>query len=288
VPADLSQCGPTFPLLRVGDHRHAHRRCIYELSATGFSADLVGIGSSPFQGDAGTTGLIVPEAPTPDQTHRYLFRLAAIEVPPGAALWMRGLRLAVTIGADVPVPNQNCLYGLELDVTSSFWAFQDGNVSFHFRTQPLRASGLLTPTSLLPATDVGFENSLDSALLYLPGNLVPYVPPGAGQPPGYGIGSLGTIRDPNRFPWQNEQGHTVDIHISGPRTIALYASVHQTDPATRCVLPTVADTSALSPEDRFVLQYPQARYKRVAGAIIGELYPCSIPHVSRWGEDCDP
>src|SRR5574342_4144 len=62
-------------------------RCpvVLDIVSSAFDIDNLALGNSPYTGDMSRTGIAVPVAPTVDQQHRYLFRLATMEVPSGAA-----------------------------------------------------------------------------------------------------------------------------------------------------------------------------------------------------------
>lgn len=279
-------------LVGVGDHGHGRRyprsvikhddplwSCpdIYEVATQSFDRDLLGVGSSPYLGDAGYLGIRVPDPPTVDQSHRYLFRLLAISVANNRALSVKGLRQLVTIGA-VPSQRQPGCPGVpvELAVTSPFWHFVDGNVSWHLRWEnEIQARLHAIDPAQQPGTSPSLEGT-DSVLLYAP-PFPPYTPPGAGIPPGFAVDALGTWHD-LRFPW-DETHWGLDIPLRGPGTLVFYASVHQTNPETRCPInPPSSGLDVLSPEDQFVAAFEaddvDVTYFRVAGALTVEIFPC--------------
>lgn len=245
-----------------------------------YDANLLGIGSSPYQGDVGYVGIRVPSIPTVDQAHRYFFRLLGIQVMNNRVLIVRGLRQLLTIGAIVKVPDSNCVgVDVELEVTSPAWHFMDGNVSWHLRWENDFQSRLsVFDPNQLPGTSPCMSG-LDPALMYNP-PLTPYVPIGAGVPPGVSVDALGTWHD-MRFPW-DETHWELSIPLKGPGTLVFYASVHQTNSATRCPIlipaPAIGGLGALRPEDQFVAAYEQSgqnvTYSRIGGALTVELFPC--------------
>ena len=235
---------------------------IIEVASAAFDTDLTGIGSTPWSGDQASTGVRVPAAPTTGPGNRYLFRLCGVEIPAGYAIMIRRLRQAATIRQTDILNGEPRI--IEQDITSPFWRFQDGNISWHLRLQKQQ----FAPKVFDPAQIAGTSpemRALDTALLYRP-PLVPYRALGAGQPPGTSVGDLGTFRD-IRFTWQN-QSLSLRSLVKGPGAVVFYASVFQTDPAIRPLYPSVA---GMRPEDQFLGNFPRAIYGRVAGAIIFEI-----------------
>jgi hypothetical protein len=264
------------PMLSVSDPRWKCRNVV-ELVSSSFDPDKAGVGSSPYVGDMASTGVRVPEAPTTSQSNRYLIRLCGVQIPAGRALILHGLRQAATIRCTQALDNCTTIVAPELEVTSPFWSFADGNISWHLRLIPNRFAPAVADPAQQPGTDPNL-NRLDSALLYVP-PLTPYTAPNAGIPPGAAADLLGTWRD-MRFPWDNTDW---DLHalIVGPYNLVFYASVHQPDPTNRRVA-VVADPGALRPEDRFVAQFQQAIYGRVAGAMTFETLPeCPVECLRR-------
>jgi hypothetical protein len=156
----------------------------------------------------------------------------------------------------------------QLEVTSPLWSFIDGNVSFHLRYHQLYQDARKFDPFQAPGTDPEMRG-LDTALLYDPSGPF-YTAPGSGIPPGKDVYGLGTWRE-NRFPWLNTSWD-MKIPVHGPGVLVLYASVRQTDPVTRPLMPPPDDLGAIRPEDRFVLEYPTtAVYGRIAGALAVEL-----------------
>jgi hypothetical protein len=242
-------------------------RHFVELVSSSFDSDRAGIGSSPYVGDMSMTGVRVPAAPTPNQSRRYLIRLCGIQIPDGKALILRGLRQAATIRS-VTVQNNCPVLATELEVTSPFWSFKDGNISWHLRLQGNRFAPAIHDPAQQPGTDTNL-NRLDSALIYVP-PLVPYVPPSNGLPPAAALEYLGTWYD-MRYPWENTDWSQNQL-VKGPHNLVFYASVHQPDPAGR-VVADPDDPGALRPEDRFLATFPAAIYGRVAGAMLVETMP---------------
>lgn len=231
---------------------------VVELYSASFDADVTGIGSSPFGADLGSTGVRVPDAPTISQRSRYLFRLCGVEIPNQYAIIIKGLRQAATI-RHTEIDNGRPLI-LEREIVSPFWRFLDGNISWHLMLQQQQfAANVFDPAQTAGTSPE--EQGLDTVLLYNP-PLVPYTPPGAGYPPGNGIEDLGTIRD-IRFRW-DRTSWTMHTIVRGPGAVVFYASVFQTNPANRPQYPSV---DGMRPEDKFLSNFPDARYGRVMGAM---------------------
>lgn len=241
-------------------------------TSVGFDPDLAGIGGSPCCGDQGATGVIVPAAPTTDPCNRYLIRLGGVAVPRECGLIVVGLRTAVTLRAEVS-NTDGSLSVFELEQTSPFFRFPDGNVSFHLMWKQDACGPVICDPDQQPATSPDLDCD-DTSLLYTPPFPpgAPYVALNGGVPPGDGVGDLGFMRD-LRFPWDHPDWVLSEI-MWGPGVVTLYASVFQTDPARRspCTL-TPEQRDALRPEDKFACAFPQARYGRVAGSIVYELLP---------------
>jgi len=251
-------------------------------------SDYQGIGASPVPGDYSTTGVRVPAAPTIDQNHRYLIRLCGAEIPGGAGLVVRGIRQAVTLRAEYARLSEQGLpagtFVFEKEVTSPWWHFMDGNVSFHLKwTQQVQSRRSVYDPRQLPGASPSTWG-VDSALIYTPNPLGlfvgPYVPPGAGVPPGRDVDWLGTLRE-LRYPWDNTDWD-LSVPVIGPGVVTLWASVYQTNTATRIPPPQLTPPApftdplqcALRPEDQFLIQHPTCKYGRVAGALLLELFPC--------------
>src|SRR5262245_4062861 len=260
-----------------GVHRTKLGRCprITGFTSVGFDPDAAGIGSSACCGAPGLTGVAVPAEPTIDPCNRYLIRLATAVVPKDFGIAVVGIRQAVLLRAEVE-NEDGSIRPFELEVTSPFWHFTDANVSFHLAWKQDQCGPLICDPDQQPGTSPDIDCQ-DTALLYVPpfieGAGFPYVALNGGMVPGDGVADLGVMRD-IRYPWQNTDWLVSEL-IIGPGVVVLYASVFQTNPVTRvpCNL-TAAQLLAVRPEDRFVCTFPQARYGRVAGSIIYELFPC--------------
>jgi hypothetical protein len=218
---------------------------------------------------------MVPGSPTPPGAARHLLRLAAVSVDNYSRIRVCGLRQAVGIGVLVGEREQP-QYPVEIDQTSPFWSFVDGNISWHLRFIA-GATLNMTPNIHRSSAGVSVDYTGTDASLLLDNQGI--FPPANGQPPGKPVGPLGTIRD-IRYPWYAGENSALDFEIDGPGVLGLYASVKQTDPRTRLQLgpllgPNV-DTSVLSREDQFLLQFPDAIYRHVSGAIL-----CSFGQISR-------
>lgn len=273
--------------LKASSSLWACRRRV-ELVSVAVDDDLQGVGATPVVGDFSSTGVRVPNTPTVDQSHRYLIRLCGAEVPSGAGLVIRGVRQAVTLRAEYAQTDQQenpiGTFVFEKEVESPWWHFIDGNVSFHFKwAQQVQSVRHIFDPLQLPGTSPS-TFGIDSALLYTPNALGPfvgpYVPPGAGIPPGRDVDFLSVLRE-IRYPWRNTDW-TLSVPLEGPGVLVMYASVRQTNPDTRLAPPQLTAPApfndplqcALRPEDQFLIQHPTCRYGRVAGAMVVDLFPC--------------
>jgi hypothetical protein len=257
----------------------AKDRWLGEVSTQSPDPTMQGIGSSPGLGDWTSSTVTVPPQPTLSTPTRYLIRLCGYTLQQGKKARVQSLRQYAEIGQDVVVAGSSpYVWTARKDVTSSNWSFIDGNLSWHLRFHPT-PRGNSVPIDPLAPTLLG--QSLDywgtqPGLLYTlghPGFAAGYVPPAGGVPPGYGLGPFGTFRD-LRFPWGLEVTDLA-LPIVGPGTIALWVSVWQGDPTTRPAMAPVTAAQALTmrPEDQFVIQWPNALYTRVGGAILLDLSP---------------
>ncbi len=247
---------------------------VVELATESFDPDLLGVGSSPWPGDATSIGVRVPLAPTTAQTNRYLIRLAAIDIPNNHAIVIRGIWQYATLRALTARGGPDCLpVPLELEIESPGWHFADGNISWHLRWEPNQFSEeSVFDAGQQPGTSPTM-NGVDHALLYVP-PLTPYQAPGAGIPPGTDVDYLGTIRE---MRYLDRQSRELAIPVFGPGRVAFYASVHQTDPVSRCPIDSVP-AGIGRPEDQWLFfwedQDIDVIYGRVAGGLAVELFPC--------------
>lgn len=242
----------------------------FEVVSAGADPDLFGVGSSPYFGDTGNTFLPVPVAPTTDQRSRYEYRLCVLPVSSAQIAIVCGLRTYVGIAGTVEESN----IPYEIPVTSPNWKFTDGNVSFHLRRLGPAFYDSRWSAAQIAGTSPQVSGS-DSALLFnqLAG---PYIPPGAGIPPGDAVDNLGTWRD-MRFPWTAANWDMMRVPVPGPCTLVLYASIRQTDPETRPTPPEPpCGFGVLSPEDQFLASVLDARYSHVGASMLIELAPGEV------------
>lgn len=290
---------PSNPVVGVQPMTAEAREWI-EVSSMGLDPALQTVAGDPF-GGLSSVGLRVPTlASARGRTSaRYLFQLAGFTVPDGIRVRIHGYRQLVTIGylqpgqstAQPPLqPRVN-----EFQVTSPFFKFSDGNISWHLMqmgmNEPLsplrpgltRNMTLVTPgPPLTPLRNLAWKMSDTPALLFssvqTPNfdpfypNLTAYTAPNSGRPWGRPVTSgVGCFYD-LRTQWRESQAWSaLDIPIEGPTRIAFFASVAQTTPQNRpAIIAPANDPSgaSLSLEERFILNFPNAIYWRVGGALI--------------------
>jgi hypothetical protein len=240
-----------------------------EISSVGFDTSLQGVGADP-SGSGYNVGIRVPSTTLDGIQNRYMFMLAKIKVGAFKKVRLTGIRQLVTIG--LMVPNGGTNYPLEFEVSSPFWRFTDGNISWHLRRVP---EGYQSTANTFNREGLQFMDAQTPALLYsnAPTEAGGYAPPS--KVPGVPlIGQFGCFYD-LRFGWRNDQAATsLDTEIQGPCEIALYASVDQTDPGSRTTLVIPGSLpggfNGLGPEDAFVANFPLAQYWRIAGSLIFE------------------
>lgn len=257
-----------------------------ELTAHGFDENLqLALGGDPYGGMT-SVGLRVPTALTPTNKSRYLFLLATFQIPERMHARILGYRQLVTIGQSVPGTDGALPYPVEFLVTSPFWHFSDGNISWHVQRIGKRLPYQVRPaTAPAPLRGTAFRFAQGPALLYenftVPGSgnlyvdMDTYTPPNQGRPWGTGMRSgFNTFYD-NHTAYDYGEIVPMEADVEGPEVIGFFASVSQTDPSTRPLLnaPAVASTYSLgiSPEDQFLLNFPNAVYWRVGGSLLVEI-----------------
>jgi hypothetical protein len=255
------------------------RRRQFEVASAGIDEAFQLIGGDPYLGIS-NVGLRVPTLATSDQQKRYLFNTASFNIADGAKARVRGYRQMWTLGASVAGDAGGKRF-IEQEVLSPFFHLPDGNVSWHLRVIgdgeiPRPGTG---PNDL---RDFMFRMSDNPALLYETAtvaspfyvNLTAYTPPNRGRPWGTIINSeQGTFLDQRAF-WRDDHSwDSLDIPVDGPATIALFASVRQSNPQTRMAItpPAPFFPGGLSSEEQFLLNFPGAIIWRVAGALVVEL-----------------
>lgn len=264
---------------RLGNPPPARRRI--EIVSTGIDDALQGRSGDPF-GGIFWTGLRVP-AFVNNSTSRYLFQLAAFDVPEGQRARVVGFRHGWTLGL-----RQGGNRVVEQWVDDPFFKLPDGNISWHMRKMALGyprypSPGPITP----PMQNFAFETSDSPALLYQAAGgfaggfyvtLAAYTPPNRGMPWGNPLtGQLGNFYD-LKTKWRDGNAwQALDIPVEGPARVAFYASVLQTNPGqggrVALTAPAVAAfySSGLSDEEQFLLNFPLANIWRVAGALAVEM-----------------
>lgn len=288
-------------MARTGPHARAARRLslpadlfqvpeVLEASTSAFDPDKLGVGSSPYTGDAGNSWLFVPQTATASNA-RYLFRLCGFAVPPNGKARLIGIRQYLTIAQETTVrlPEvDEWVYVNERPVVTPGWSFSDGNVSWHVRVQTgpqTEITNFPSGVTPQPGWSMNLYSTDSSIVLRRPPALAPA---NNGVPPGQPIGSLGTFRD-LRFPWiGNAHSDAFGYEVVGPAMITFWASVKQTDPATRPYLPQASapdDISSLTPEEQFLLAFGDppnnaVMYRHIGGALVANVGPIDMP----WSE----
>lgn len=257
---------------------------LVEVSTCGPNPDFYGVGSSPYQGDSTFDMLLVP-SPTPGSgtfPNRYSFRLAALSMPPGKRGWIVSIRQAVRIGYTVDL-GDNGRVPVSIDQTDPFFYFTDGNISWHLRKYSVVGQGqnaIAFSPPFFPGVNP-FYYGTQPGLLYDP--LLPAIPVN-GAIPGSELAGLGTFHS-IRFPWLHRNWGYYGVAVEGGETAALFASVKQTDPFTRPVLPIGPDPSdiGMSQEQLFVRYHPLAQYQFVAGALAFVCHDLNLCAVCKSG-----
>jgi len=263
----------------------------WEQSANGIDEALQGEGADP-SGSIVQTGLRVPTLATSDVNNRYLFMLSSFEVAEGVQKVIVGFRQMATLLVGVATNPQGGTRFIEQEITSPFWHFPDGNISWSLRyIEPKLANRLVQTTGPIesaadtgPVQSIGFIYSNGPSLLYDIGTVIPtdfyptltkYVAPNLGRPYGTPIGDLGTFHDLRAF-WRADTAlDSLYIPCTQPGTYAFFASVKQTNPDTRpnYLPPNPFFPQGLPPEEQFLLNFPNAIYGKVGGSLIVEEMP---------------
>ncbi len=246
------------------------------------------IGSDPYNTNS-YTGLVVP--PTPSSAiggARYLFLMARASFSTGeqnsahSGVRLVGIRqyaelvARVTAGTppldDVGGPPTGSTVTFRKEIVSPLWHPPDGNISWHVMIINKVSRDTRNPSN---ADGFIYQDALSPALLYQTGapDGTGYTAPNGGRPWGTPIGaSLGNIHE-LRYPWRTERSEvSLDIPITTPCDVALFASVRQNDPSITAAFAECCVSSqfaALSPEDQFLIAYSStAQYGSIAGALV--------------------
>jgi hypothetical protein len=274
-----------------------------EISTNGFDEALQGITSDPFAPTASVTytGLRIPVTlPTdgPPAQPRYLFNLASLTFQNNVRLM--GIRQGLTIGVDA---NQGTLpeWPTECWVRTPTFRFVDGNVCWMLvreknpqqsQQKPLTDTQNWAKTqsdspAMLYNTFTNTNTTLTGApVVYFEGLSTYTPPPFAGYAQQFEtVAGLGNFKD-LRFPWENTDAWqsfgSEGILLEGSGRLTLYASVLQTNPATRGT-PTQQVTnlsSSATPEEAFIKDMSATigegvhvgpNYWRILGALLVEI-----------------
>lgn len=251
--------------------RSARSRSHFEVASVGLDPALQIIGADP-KLSAYAYGLAVPDRPT-DPLARYLFCLAWLRVGAGEKIRLMGLRQSVEIGLIAQAAGEDANgYPLSMPVETPTWHFSDATISWHLRRIPVGGGKKIWNA----------RNADGEAYLYSNGPALLFVDPLSDAPHSYKppsvpgetiVFDLGTFHE-LRWGMRNDQAWTSfgndGVLVEGACDIALYASVAQTDPSTRptLVLPEGVSSDALPPEERFIQNFPSARYTRIGGSIL--------------------
>lgn len=274
------------------------RRVIVSTAATDARRTLVG--SSPVLGDATATGIVLPPFATSHQSGRTMVRLATVDVPDRHVARVLDIGQLLTLAAcwavdpeqlpatdPIPQGAESMAFPsfhAERPVVTPWWSFSDGNVSWHLRVfSTTRMQSDIDSSTATDGFSPGLYGTGGPAIMYrpdsppLPFPVSAIVPPGDGALPGVPFGDLGVWRD-TRYHWDRDCSAQVpDLVAKGPCVIAMYASVHQTNPALRLRPAAWMDPAmvqSLVPEDQFLISFPNtARYYRIAGRMTVDVRP---------------
>jgi len=255
---------------------------IYELSTQGFDPAFQDVASDS-SGGGYNVGLVIPQTPPLVNLpkNRYLFLLAYAQFAANERAKIIGMRQLVTIGQYVPEDPQDpnsALYSLEMEVETPFWHFTDGNITWYLQRIPQVSYPIRNAAN---AEGLQYRYGQTPSLLFQDPPPA-YVPPNGGRP--YGVPLTPDLSGFHDLRFREKYSSKYfEIPIVGPCDVALYASVQQTDPATRTTLtlPEGVLPSALpNKEDQFLLNFPEAVYRRVSGSFIVEGEHCETCKIS--------
>jgi hypothetical protein len=261
-----------------------------EQSSIGLDSMSQGVSTNPFGGLPNCAGLRVPMLASPN---RYLFLLSTHRVQYPGCLVHKLRQLATLI---CYFTSAGVTSFIEVDLTSVFFQFPDGNISWHLVLEPdttiIQRSPLEAPSFAYYISDTpallfdtgtwaaGFFDVLTGAPLFYDQGMLTYAPP-TDVPnrwlpvPGYGD------RSDIFCPWRSDTPVAVQVPVpmDSNYRISLYASVLQTNPATRPI-PSGAGANQ-GPDWGFIDQFPAGGgeespavsgvvYGRVGGAMLVE------------------
>lgn len=259
---------------------------LIEIVSSGLDEYLQGFGGDPWGGSS-AMGLRVPTLATPNKDRRYLFLLASITLGEGTTATIKGYRQFSSLGTTLSAGRY-----IEQEIQSPNFRLPDGNISWSLRRLgPPNAAGF--PRAQAPGLDLpSFKKywADGSCLLYqdytiaaanrLYPQLTSYVPPNLGRPWGTSLsaGQQGLMTDQRTY-WRSSQAwSSLDVHVEGPDTIALFASVYQSAGTYSVVAPPVNFSNGISSEEAFIGNFgagssevPHPIYWRVGGALIVEV-----------------
>lgn len=250
------------------------RKRRWEQSTVGPDANLQLVGSDA-QGGQAWLGLPIPSAVPATEQGRYTFLLAVAEFGIGEQAILVGMRQYVELQACISIAQSTQTFPISCVQRTTSWRFVDGNIVWGLRKIRPMTPGFYNTSNadalqwrLGPSPAQLFETVSGAGII---------LPPYAGAFPGEALEpSLAQFYD-LRFPWvQDEAAHIMHCPIEGPCIVALFASVLQTNPATRISMPGTppfSTATGISREDAFVANFNTcARYGRIAGSLIFEQH----------------
>ena len=246
-----------------------------ETSTVGYDPDKAGMASSGY-GEVASHNLFVPQEGTGDEPNeRLVFRLAARFIPPCECCRLISIRQRLTLGA---VRNGRVF---EIPIETEGWQPPNWTMAWHLRLVTGETIAVLTnpASSQAPSTSTSLFD-VDSVQIFVPGSTL--APAGA-IPPGEGISDLGTFYDV-RFPW-NHPHSCLDVPVKGPALVVLYATLSvPTEPLEPVEIDF--DPGVLVPEDQFLLQFPDAKPRHIAGALCFSCEMCVCRKCRRAPSEC--
>jgi hypothetical protein len=258
------------------------RTTVLEASTRAPSPWGVGRGLSPYGGVVDDL-LSIPAAPTLDFRHRYLFLVAAVSITSGRTWRLRGFWTRVRIGFVVTNNDTGAQSLWDIPVTDPDFQFPDGDILWAISEVRGQSPWEVNPGAPISTVPGARQDDFEPipGLLYAgnaDGIADPYNPAAQGQFPGQCFDEH-VFHSQRIGPWHNtSQNAPLDVPIPGGTYVGLYASVAQTNPATRTVnVPITAVQPFLTQEQNLLIQCAEADppvplvYTRLAGGLYGDF-----------------
>jgi hypothetical protein len=212
------------------------RRGRQEIVTVGANPNLQLVGSDPAGGAYDLGIFIGPNNGVTNRTLRQLFMLVVKTFNAGQRGRVVGFRQYLTMLTYIASQTPGALYPLERPICTPTWKFTDANVLWGIRQIPPKSHFLPNVSN---AEGLSFRNAQTPAQLFETVGGGQVTPPYGGMFPGNILTpELGRFTDLRCNDWSEPVD--CDLPFEGPCDIAFFASVQQTNPATRTPPPAIA------------------------------------------------